>query len=329
MNDVTVPKSSAVGKSETMMDPLSVEYRPLVIYHGNCADGFTAAWCFWRKFGQGADYHAANHGDPPPDVTGRVVYIVDFSYSYDVLAEMSWKARRIVVLDHHKTAAEALQRLPLFKTGSEYLGLDYGPGFAGAIQECWVNNIPEIVACFDMERSGAGIAWDFVFPGEPRPPLLNHVEDRDLWRFALPNTRELQAALFSHAYSFETWDRLMALQGSELDAMAFEGAAIERKHHKDIAELVKVCQRQMEIAGHPVWAASLPYTMTSDAGHLMASDGAPFAACYWDTPNSRVFSLRSAEGGVDVSEIAKQYGGGGHRHAAGFRVPRDHALAQC
>jgi len=32
--------------------------RPLVIYHGNCADGFSAAWCFWRKYGTGADYVA-------------------------------------------------------------------------------------------------------------------------------------------------------------------------------------------------------------------------------------------------------------------------------
>ena len=43
-------------------------------------------------------------------------------------------------------------------------------------------------------------------------------------------------------------------------------------------------------------------------------------ACYYDGPEYRVFSLRSrAPDGEDVSEIAKQYGGGGHRHASGFR----------
>ena len=30
--------------------------------------------------------------------------------------------------------------------------------------------------------------------------------------------------------------------------------------------------------------------------------------------------LRSTDDGLDVSEIAKQYGGGGHRNAAGFRM---------
>ena len=58
------------------------------------------------------------------------------------------------------------------------------------------------------------------------------------------------------------------------------------------------------------------------------AQGEPFAACYWDTEGARVFSLRSADDGLDVSEIAKQYGGGGHVRAAGFSVPRNHELAR-
>ena len=73
--------------------------------------------------------------------------------------------------------------------------------------------------------------------------------------------------------------------------------------------------------------ASLPYTLTSDAALAMAQ-GEPFAACYWDTERTRIFSLRSADEGVDVSVIATAYGGGGHQHAAGFAVPRDHELAR-
>ena len=63
--------------------------RPLVIYHGNCADGFSAAWCFWRKYGEGADYVAGVYQQSPPDVAGRDVYLVDFSYKRDVLLEMA------------------------------------------------------------------------------------------------------------------------------------------------------------------------------------------------------------------------------------------------
>lgn len=90
-------------------------------------------------------------------------------------------------------------------------------------------------------------AWDYLFPGEDRPLLLNHVEDRDLWRFKLAGTREIQAFIFSHEYRFDQWDRLMAANPTELLKMAVVGAAIERKHHKDVAELVKVCQRRLLI----------------------------------------------------------------------------------
>lgn len=281
--------------------------KPIVIYHGNCADGFTAAWCFWRKFKDTYDYFAGVYQEPPPDVTDRTVFLVDFSYKRPVVEEMLAKAKAITLIDHHKSSMDDLWPLieEKIRAGDENrLG--------------WY--------C-DGKRSGARLAWDFLFPHEPPPPLLAHVEDRDLWRFALPNTREIQACLFSYEYDFAQWDRLMASDAAALQGMALEGAAIERKHHKDIAELVRICERRININGFNVAAASLPYTLSSDAGHLMAK-GRPFAACYWDTDTARIFSLRSDENGMDVSEIAKTYGGGGHVHAAGFSVPRDHELAK-
>lgn len=280
--------------------------RPIVIYHGNCADGFSAAWCFWRRYRDGADYVAGVYQEPPPDVTGRDVYLVDFSYKRPVVEQMLKTARSVCLIDHHKTAIDDLK--PLFA------------------QDGWTGEPKQLAYLVDLDRSGATLAWDYLFPGEPRPLLLGHVEDRDLWRFKLAGTREIQANVFSYNYTFEQWDKLMAAGQAELLQMTVAGAAIERKHHKDIAELVKVCQRRMNIGGHDVPVASLPYTLSSDAGHLMAT-GEKFAACYWDTDTGRTFSLRAADSGMDVSEIAKGYGGGGHAKAAGFTVPRSHELA--
>lgn len=294
----------------------------LCIYHGNCADGFGAAWAVREALGD-IDFHPGVYQDPPPDVTDRDVILVDFSYKADVLFDMVRKARTVLVLDHHKTAADDLAGLPP--------PLD-GPYDASAMRE-WAQqcNGPPLHALFDMERSGAGIAWDYFHQGKPRPKLIDHIEDRDLWRFNLPNTREIQAAVFSYPYDFEVWTGLML--ATDLSELAIEGAAIERKHHKDIAELIHVVTRMMKIGGHVVPVANLPYTMTSDAGHLLCGEvdvdtvlgvaKYPFAGCYWDTPTGRVFSLRSREDGLDVGQIAKQYGGGGHKHASGFRVTFD------
>jgi len=280
---------------------------PLCIYHGNCADGFTAAWVVRRAIGDGVQFHPGVYQEPPPDVEGRDVFIVDFSYKRDVLMQMAEKARSITILDHHKTAAEDLLGLPQPADWYTSGGMPF----------------PGLTALFDMNRSGAGLAWDYFFTS-PRPVMLNHVEDRDLWRFALRKTREIQASVFSYPYDFKAWDFLMSADPAQL---AVEGEAIERKHFKDIRELVNVVTRDFTIGGYTVPVANLPYTLTSDAGHLLAN-GKPFAGCYWDTPGGRVFSLRSTEEGLDVAEIAKQYGGGGHKHASGFRVPYGHDLAR-
>lgn len=286
----------------------------LCIYHANCADGFGAAWAVRHAFGaNNVEFHAGVYQDPPPDVTGRDVVIVDFSYKAPVLHAMAAQANTLLILDHHKSASEDLAGLPPPPTGP------YDPNAWTAWQrEC---NAPAALhALFDQERSGAGLAWDFFHPGQGRPRLIDHIEDRDLWRFALPHTREIQAAVFSYPYEFAVWDALVESCERGGARLATEGAAIERKHHKDVAELVAVTKRRMIIGGHDVPVANLPYTLTSDAGILMAK-GEPFAACYWDTPSGRVFSLRSTEDGLDVSAIAKGYGGGGHKHAAGFRLP--------
>jgi oligoribonuclease NrnB/cAMP/cGMP phosphodiesterase (DHH superfamily) len=264
----------------------------ICIYHGNCADGFGAAWVVRKAKGeQNVEFVSGIYQEPPPEVEGRDVFIVDFSYKRPVMEQLVERARNVVVLDHHKTAADDLV------------------GLRGA----------SIV--FDMNRSGATIAWDYFFPGEPKPQLLLHIEDRDLWRFVLAKTREIQATVFSHPYNFQVWDELMRANMADL---AKEGEAIERKHFKDVEELTGVVTRRMVIGGYNVPIANLPYTLVSDAAHKLCK-GEPFAGCYWDTPSGRVFGLRSTDEGVDVSEIAKQYGGGGHRNSAGFRIGYDKA----
>lgn len=290
--------------------------KTICIYHGNCADGFGAAWVVRQALGADIEFHPAGYGQPAPDVQGKDVIIVDFSYPYELLVLMSRQANSILILDHHKTAQKELEPLPL-------AGHNYQEFMIDCAATCAANEAPHIGALFDMQRSGAGLTWDFFFPNRPRPALINHIEDRDLWLFKLEGTRDVMAALFSHPQDFATWDLLIA---DHIEALRLDGHAIERKQQKDVAALVASNSRYMLIGGVTVPAVNLPHTMASDAGHLL-SQGQPFAAIYWDTAEGRHFSLRSTDEGEDVSAIAKQYGGGGHRNAAGFRVPADHELA--
>lgn len=305
----------------TMIEPEDSK-KPLVIYHANCADGFAAAWCFWQMHKDNYEYYPGVYQEAPPDCTGRIVYLVDFSYKANVVEKMLDVAEHVILIDHHKTAIDDLSDL-------------------GSTRD-------NFSAYLSLEKSGAMLSWDYLMNTrialdhgiiesfidtedymEP-PRLLLHIQDRDLWKFELPSTREIQAALFSYPYEFDLWDDLINETNKTLEILAAEGVAIERKHHKDIAELVKICERTMLIGDSVVPVASMPYTYSSDAAHLMAknyNEGNNFAACYWDTREGRIFSLRSTEWGADVSIVAAQYGGGGHKHAAGFSVPRGHRLS--
>lgn len=315
--------------------------KPLCIYHGNCADGFGAAWVVRKFFGvDGVEFFAGTYQNAPPRIErGRRVILVDFSYKRDVLVPwMLDNGLDVLLIDHHKSAIEDFTAAPYVMDMSHWTGgpLGWNRYLDNLGQDMCEGAGSLVYTVFDMERSGAGLAWDFFFPNEPRPALIDRIEDRDLWKFKHPDTRAIQAAVFSYPYNFDTWDMLFK---ADLNVLRTEGEAIERKHHKDVAELVGAFQRFMTIGGHRVPVANLPYTLTSDAGHLMCEPypgstchgdemiTPPFAACYWDTREGRVFSLRSREGGMDVSEIAKQYGGGGHANASGFRVGFDHELA--
>jgi oligoribonuclease NrnB/cAMP/cGMP phosphodiesterase (DHH superfamily) len=266
---------------------------PLCIYHGLCADGFTAAWVVWKFYGDGhIDFHPGTHGDPPPDVDGREVYLVDFSYRRSIIEAMARRAMKLTVIDHHISAAQDLSRL------IRYDGVVDG--------------------VFDMGKSGCRLTCEWFFKDRPPPQALLAVEDHDLWTFERPGTREIVVALTSYPYVFDTWDTLMA--EDRLEALRQEGIALERKQQKDIAEIIAAGRHTITIAGHTVPACNVPSIWASDAGHLMAQ-GHPFAACFWIDGEQIAVSLRSAPDGLDVSEIATRFGGGGHPHAAGFKVP--------
>ena len=177
----------------------------------------------------------------------------------------------------------------------------------------------KINGLFDMNKSGAMLAWQWFNPDQQPPKLIAHIQDRDLWLFKLEGTREIHAALSSYPYDFKLWDKLMASNDDELEALKRDGEAIERRLQKDVRELIASGVRRMVIAGYDVPVLNASSAYVSDAGHIM-SLGEPFAACYWDHANGRSFSLRSSEEGIDVAEVAKKYAGGGHEKAAGFTV---------
>lgn len=269
----------------------------LVLYHDDL-DGFASAYCAWRKNGDEADYMAVNYGQDPPSNFTKYEYIdiVDFSYPRPVLEEMSKHLggdSKLLVLDHHKTAKEDL------------VGLPY--------------------AVFDDSRSGCAMAWRNYCEGE-MPEILFAVEDRDLWRFDRAQTKEICAALDSHPRDFGLWDRYISSGLEGIYDLVMEGSAILRymdrlveahvRHAKPI--LWKDGEREFFV---PAVNATM---LQSEIGSVLC-EGRPFSATFFIRPDgAKVWSLRSKDSGLDVAEMARKRGGGGHARAAGF-VDETHA----
>jgi len=276
----------------------------LCIYHANCADGFAAAWVVHRALGDQVEFHAATYGDTPPEVINKHVLVVDFSYPLEDLTRMQSRANSVMVLDHHKTAEADLR--------------DIEAGSASFHNHDHVG----LRAIFNQTTSGAGLVWDWFNPGDPRPLIIDYVEDRDLWKFQKDHSREINSFISTIEDDFGVWDT----EAESLeDDLGFEmargiGHTLEKWKREYVDDAVSASKRIMRIGGHDVPCANVPFRMASDAGNLMCK-GNPFAATYCDTEKGRVFSLRSTDAGLDVSVVAKSYGGGGHRNASGFKMP--------
>jgi len=109
------------------------------------------------------------------------------------------------------------------------------------------------------------------------------------------------------------------LSKCSIELLVGEGHAILRDQQRHIEAMVRSAFL-IQLAGYRVLCAWAPILQSEVAGRL-ASAGAFGVAVRIDSGKLR-FSLRSVPSfGVDVSEIARRFGGGGHEHAAGFEVP--------
>lgn len=267
---------------------------PIIIYHGGCCDGFCSAWVIRKRMKElslDVEYFEGHHGQDPPNVTNRDVVIVDFSYKRLELERMANECTTMLILDHHKTAKENLEE---FKRDN-----------------CTVE--------FDMGRSGAGMAWDHYFPNKPRPWLVDYVEDRDLWHHNLEETQRVNAYISTLEYDFDVWDRTMKEFGHVDGALLALGSAVISKTKHYVHEVAKNAIR-VDFEGYKIPLVNAPQVDISELLNFLAKDE-PFSMGWWQRGDG-IFSygLRSI-GDFDVSVIAKRYGGGGHKNAAGFQLP--------
>lgn len=332
------------------MTPIpSPETVDLVIYHAACNDGFTAAWAAWKVVGDRAEFHKRQYGEDPPDVRGKNVAIVDFSFPRKVLEQMAKDANSLVVLDHHRSAKKDLG--PSTRVygiiGDEEFDTTIKEEAAALIQAIHGSKekaqalrveVRELEAfpnaIFDMDKAGALLAWEWFHPGKPVPSIVQHANDRDLWKFNMPETRAVIAGLSIIKFEFDDWDNAHhILETPNARPEFLQSGRIVLKHIDVECNSIAKKARLIEFEGVRMWATNYTGRYNSDVAQVLreyeteeGNGDVPGVSLTWfyDQDND-VYrcSLRSRDDRADVSQIAEKFGGGGHRNAAGFEWAGD------
>lgn len=305
----------------------------IYVLYDDDEDGFCACYAAQMKFGERAKYLAVERGDPPPEMPDATdIYILDFNYSREVMKELAAACPHVVLIDHHVSAQ------------IELVGLPY--------------------CHFDTTKSTAVLSWEYFWPESAVPMFMRYVQDQDLWQWRIEWSKEVRCAVQSYPRDYETWERIsgvtmprhLDIEYLNLNTLIAEGIPILRYVKRQISNAqesrtaIFVIGPSPRISFDPEEAQAGPdrfvvpvvnaSAMQSEIANnlLMLNPNARFVAYYYDDAQGiRHWGLRSRMDETDVSIIARMFGGGGHKQAAGFQtyhdasygvpVPRDQTAA--
>jgi len=276
-------------------------YDTVVIYHGGCADGSAAAAVFiiLNKNVERTYFHCAQDRDIAkdkffPKLNDKIVYIVDYSYSPDVIKQFCSVATKVILYDHHETAMDLIDlKLPNFK------------------------------CVFDMKKCGAEITWTQL-TDQPVPWWIDHVRDRDLWEWKSPKSHAFSSSYYKMGLSIDSILKIVAMNSQELDNFYKEGQLL---YNFEVG-LIDRMSRNASWAtfdGHKVLALNSIIYGSECGDLLLKNQYAKMSVLYrynmqngvWDV-SLRSRKLASGAPEINVGMVAKKYGGGGHPCAAGF-----------
>jgi hypothetical protein len=290
----------------------------LVIYHKDCLDGMAAAWAITSALNyqretkpdckiSKVEHLAAFYNDPVPDLTGKEVYIVDFSYPPEKLFAFSKSAKSVTIIDHHDTAIAEWDKVS--ETEKQAFN---------------------VTTVFDTKHSGAVLCWNHLCDEMVMPIQLLHCQDHDMWTFEMDHTKDFVTGMFSTGVIFEPYKHSsfdLLMHPSEYREICREGKIISKERAKIIDNVIRRNVFFTDMFGYTsIPVVNICYDLASDANEKLRQlyPNAAFTLTYddWAAEGYRKFSIRNDKNSdVDVGVLAKSVGGGGRKGTGGFTMP--------
>lgn len=273
----------------------------IVLFHYPCQDGLASGWVVDY-------YHKLHHKEIelyPIQYQSEINYerlknkniiMCDYTPSLEQLEQIEKIATSIVILDHHITAQ---------------------------------NNLKEKkYAIFEMDKSGAVLTWDYFFPDFKTPDFLLMIQDRDLWKWKLKDSRILTAGLFALCSCYEMYDFTSLFDifkdilNNNSNVMAI-GEVYNKSNLMKANIVAKTHSKKInKYKDYNVCFVNCDSDISSDVGNILTSNkewNIDFAILWRHNNPKNIYTISlRANNKVDVSKIAEQFGGGGHKNASGF-----------
>lgn len=309
MSSKKIKTSQEFNQESNQTSDKPIDYQIYVISHGYCRDGFSASTVaykhFKQKYGKSLEstvkFIPAAFNRSPPDCTDKIVYILDFSYSYETICDIIKVSKSCLIIDHHKTSQEALK------------------------------DIPDTNKIFDMGHSGATLAHMYFYPYEPMPLFLQYIEDHDIWLHKLPDYKAFNAFMDTLDFEHETYLKYMSDDAATKAAIErfktvsdANDALVDKIASGASCKFVKLFSRAINQTVYANVAMVNTNVFKSEVGNRIMTKKpfCDFAAPYSiKSDGTTLFSLRSTDYHGSVAHIAKHFmHGGGHRNASGCAI---------
>ena len=288
-----------------MISPKDID---IIFYHYPCQDGLTSAWVAYKYARENQltySLNGLNHDKTmfPVDITNKNLLFIDIAPNEERYKEVLAKAKSFYILDHHNTNQQFFNQL---------------------------TNKTNFV--FDMKKSGCHLAWDYFYPKEETPNFLLMVEDRDLWKWSIPESKPFCNGMYTYTscseYVEESFNLMAELYNNPKKSQEIMelGKILQKKTDNTIKSIAESASKKTYLfKGKKVCMVNVSHDLASDLGnYLVTKYDYDFAILWRYDHNTEEYyiSMRSIDDKMDVSALCKEFGGGGHKNAAGCSIKK-------
>jgi len=268
----------------------------VVCYYHEDMDGIVSASIVKKVYPE-AELIACQYGREFKQVKGKeCVIMVDFSAEEKDMREIIKNNDNFCWIDHHKSAFEKLQDI-------------WNDGSIGGLRK--------------MTKSGCELTWDWFFPEEELPLLVALVGDYDMWKFNFVDTKPVGEYLPLIIQTPD--DAVQYLDYKRMTGFSARGEVLLKAKDLRVAQAFAEGE-ECDMWCNPAQTAFMENCFVcnsnvdiSNLGNYIAKQGYKIGIVWSVRDGKLIVNLRSI-GDVDVSQIAKNWGGGGHKNASGFTL---------